>query len=157
MRNVAVLALTLGLIVAADNPQKEKLAGDAARTETVKAELKRFEGTWSYASFIVEGKPMTDEELKDFRLILSSDRFTITSSGDPVRGTYAVDPTRNPKTLDVTFGDGPDAGKTVKGIYELDGDSCKVCINLGDQLRPTEFASKAGSGLALEQLKRVKK
>jgi uncharacterized protein (TIGR03067 family) len=127
---------------------------DAARTAAVEAELKRFEGTWSYASFIVEGKPL--KEIEGNRLILSGDRFTITSSRDPVRGTYAVDPTKSPKTLDVTFGDGPDAGKTVKGIYELDGDTCKVCINLADQPRPTEFASRPGDGHALEVLRRQK-
>jgi uncharacterized protein (TIGR03067 family) len=127
---------------------------DSARPEAIKAELKRFEGTWSYASIITDGKPLTEQELDGKRLILSGDRFTVTSSGDPVRGIYAVDPTKSPKTLDVTFGDGPNAGKTLKGIYELDRDNCKVCINMGDQPRPTEFVSKPGDGHALEALKR---
>jgi uncharacterized protein (TIGR03067 family) len=130
--------------------------GNPDRKAAIQAELKRFEGTWSYASVIVEGNPAPEKEISANRLVLAGDRFTVNSLAETIRGIFAVDPTVKPKTLNVTFGDGPDAGKTVKGIYQLDGDTCSVCIALGDQPRPTEFASKAGSRYALEVLKRQK-
>jgi uncharacterized protein (TIGR03067 family) len=56
----------------------------------------------------------------------------------------------------VTFSEGEEVGQKIKGIYDLEGDRCKVCIALGDQPRPAEFASPPGSGYALEELKRIK-
>jgi uncharacterized protein (TIGR03067 family) len=120
------------------------------------AELKRFEGTWSYASAVVEGEPEAAEELKKQRLTLRGNRFTLTMADATHRGTYAVDPTATPKTIDVTFSEGPQAGRIGRGIYDLNGDTCNVCMGRGDRPRPTEFASKPSSGLTLEVLKRVK-
>jgi uncharacterized protein (TIGR03067 family) len=122
----------------------------------VQAELKRFEGRWSYASAIVDGKPAPEAILKAGRLDLAGEKFTLIASDATHKGTFAVDPAAAPKTIDVTFSEGPRAGQTCKGIYELNGDTCKVCIALAGQPRPTEFASPAGRGLALEVLERVK-
>jgi hypothetical protein len=43
------------------------------------------------------------------------------------------------------------------GIYELDGDTYKLCGDMQGKSRPTEFAVKPGSGFVLEVLKREKK
>src|SRR5205823_4054339 len=43
---------------------------------------------------------------------------------------------------------------TALGIYELEGDTWKICLTLTAKERPKEFAAPAGSGLALETLKR---
>jgi uncharacterized protein (TIGR03067 family) len=134
----------------------ETEARDGTRSAAAEAELKRFEGTWSYVEVVTDGKPAPEESFKGSSLVLSGDKFTVKGSDATHQGTYTVDPTVRPKTLDVTFSDGPEAGKTIKGIYDLTGDRCKVCIALGDQPRPTEFASPPGSGYALEVLKRVK-
>jgi len=67
-----------------------------------------------------------------------------------------VDVAKKPKQLDITFTDGPDKGKTTLAIYELEDDTYKVCIDVGEKGRPTEFASKKGSGHVLQVLKREK-
>jgi uncharacterized protein (TIGR03067 family) len=67
-----------------------------------------------------------------------------------------VDVAKKPKTIDITFTEGPEKGKTIVGIYELEGDTYKVCINVNGKERPKEFAAKAGSGHGLEVLKREK-
>jgi uncharacterized protein (TIGR03067 family) len=41
--------------------------------------------------------------------------------------TYKADPTDYPKTIDLTPDRGPAKGKVLKGIYELDGNTLKVC------------------------------
>jgi len=120
------------------------------------AEHERFAGTWSYASVIREGAPVPDEDLKASRLVLKGDRFTVTVPKETHQGKYAVNPTVTPRTIDVTFTEGPRAGKTIRGIYALDGDTCRVCIGIDDQPRPTAFGSQPGSGLILEVLKREK-
>lgn len=124
--------------------------------EAVAAELKRFEGHWYYASAIVGGKPAPEETLKASRLVLAGNEFTLTRPELAQRGSYSVDPTVTPKVVDVTFSDGPRAGKSIKGIYELSGDTCKICMAAEDEPRPTEFASTSGTGLTLEVLRRLR-
>ena len=126
------------------------------RPEPVQAELKRFEGNWYYVSVIVNGRPAPEASLKTRRLVLHKDQFTLTRPELAQHGTYTVDPLASPKVIDVTFSDGPRAGVTIKGIYELSGDTCKICMAPEDDPRPLEFASRPGSGLALEVLKRTK-
>jgi uncharacterized protein (TIGR03067 family) len=165
MRRVAVLAVAVGFLVGAEDPRnagsKKDLEGsEATRTDrptpaAIQAEQKRFEGTWSYASVVADGKPAAEESLKASRLVLAGDRFTVTEPETTHKGTYSVDPSVTPRSIDVTFREGPRAGKTIKGIYDLNGNTCKVCIALDDQPRPTEFRSTPGRGYALEVLKRV--
>jgi len=74
--------------------------------------------------------------------------------GATYEGTFKVDAARTPRTLDLLFTEGPEKGNTALGIYELDGDTWKLCLSVTAKTRPKEFATKAGSGYALETLKR---
>jgi uncharacterized protein (TIGR03067 family) len=118
-------------------------------------ELKRFEGTWRYESTVVEGLVLPDGHLKEARLVLRGDRFEMTDPMATYRGTFTVDPASTPKTIEVRFTEGPESGKTSKGIYELEGDTYMVCIGLAGRERPQRFASEPGSGHALQVLRRV--
>jgi uncharacterized protein (TIGR03067 family) len=126
------------------------------RDKAIADELAKFEGTWRYESMTVEGRTFPAELGKSSRLVLKGDSFTMTDPTATYRGTFAVDPTVTPRTIDVTFTEGPEAGKVSRGIYELDGDTYKVCMGLAGRDRPIEFESKPGSGCALQVLKREK-
>jgi len=129
----------------------------AADDEAVKKEYKNFTGTWKFVSLEVEGMKVGEEAVKESRLIIKGNEFTMKSPEGNYKGTYKVDVSKKPKQIDVAFTDGPEKGKTSLGIYELDGDTYKVCISLAENKdRPTEFASKPGSGHVLEVLKREK-
>jgi hypothetical protein len=69
-------------------------------------------------------------------------------------GVFKVDPTVTPKTIDVSFTEGPLKGRTHKGIYELTEDTYKVSMALEGRDRPTEFASRPGSGNGFQIMKR---
>ncbi len=127
--------------------------------EEVKKEVARFEGTWKYVSIEMEKMKLTEDALKDLRLKIQGDKFTVTGENADATfgGTFKVDPTKKPKTIDVTFTDGPEKGKTTLGIYELEGETYKACIDPAGKARPTEFAIKPGSGHALVIHKREKK
>jgi uncharacterized protein (TIGR03067 family) len=148
MKARCLLLVAVGLLLAADDANEE-----------VKKELARFEGTWKWVSIESEKEKLAADTVKDLRLKLSGDKFVVT--GDNAEkgfgGTFKVDPTKKPKTIDVTFGDGPQKGKTILGIYELDEDTYKVCAAEEGKSRPTEFAVKPGSGNVLQLLKREKK
>lgn len=74
-----------------------------------------------------------------------------------VAGTFTIDATAKPKNLEFIPGQDIDKGKTCHGIYELDGDTYKVCFAPPGKERPKEFAAKPGSGYTLHIWKREKK
>jgi uncharacterized protein (TIGR03067 family) len=152
MRPIALLAVGVGLLAGSDEP---KQAGGDKET-AIREELARFEGSWRFDTVEIEGKAVAIEPFKDIRLVLKGDHFAMVVPQASHEGSYTVDPTVRPKTIDVTFSDGPEKGKTSYGIYELEGDTYKVCIGLTGKPRPAEFASKPGSGHVLEVLKREK-
>ena len=128
---------------------------DDAKAEAARAEQKRFEGTWKFVSMVIGGKPVPEENFKDSRLVFEGDRFT-SKGAETARGTYAVDPTGKPKTIDITI---PlDSGKniTMLGIYELEGDTYKICSAPPGRPRPKEFSSPEGTGQGVTVMSREK-
>ena len=124
-----------------------------------KSELERLQGSWQLVSGVRDGKKFTDEEVKNSKLIVKGNRFSVskTGVGTSEEGTFTIDPSKKPMQTDSTSGSGPDKGKIWKGIYELDGDIHKVCFAPPGKARPKTFTSKAGSGHILQVWKREKK
>src|SRR5437870_2784835 len=92
------------------------LAQDAA------ADLKKMEGKWKAVVHEVDGKPTPKEETAkvDTTLTVKDGKYEV-YFGDKLadRGTIKLDPTKRPKQLDATAAeDGPNKGKTMKGIYQ---------------------------------------
>jgi uncharacterized protein (TIGR03067 family) len=134
------------------------LAADAKNDEAVNKDLKLLEGTWKLASMEVEGTKLPDEQFKDAKLVCTGTDFTFTDgSGTPHKGTFKIDPTKKPKTIDITFTDGPNKGETMLGIYEVNADTYTICAKPMTKERPTEFSAKQGSGCVLEVLMKQKK
>jgi squalene-hopene/tetraprenyl-beta-curcumene cyclase len=121
-------------------------------------ELKKLEGTWQIISDINDGKEMPADMAKKIRLIFAGDGdWKVTVDGNVVgAGTTKLDPTKNPKTVDYTFTEGEEKGKSMPGIYELNGDTFRHC-GVMKGARPTEFSSKPGSGQWLVTFRREKK
>ena len=63
------------------------------------------------------------------------EKFKIQFQGKTATGSYTIDPSQKPKSIDMHILEGSDAdtkkyeGKTSKAIYELDGDSLKWLAN----------------------------
>jgi uncharacterized protein (TIGR03067 family) len=121
------------------------------------AELKKFEGTWKFVSVEVEGDEVPEERFADDRLVIKGRQFRSSAGGKTNHGVFKIDPTAKPKTIDLTFTDGPGKDQTQKGIYELEGDTQKICFSLPGRPRPTEFVSKADSRLMIQVLEREKR
>ncbi len=88
-------------------------------------------------------------------IVINGNNFIGLSMGGQYEGVMAIDSTSTPKTFDVTFHKGSHKGETSLGIYELDGDTWKICIGLAGARRPTKFAAQPGTGHALETLTRA--
>jgi uncharacterized protein (TIGR03067 family) len=135
--------------------KKSKTVG-SEKLKAKQEELKRFEATWRFVSVEVEGRMIPAEILKDDSLVLKGRQFTSTIQGKTTNGVFKIDPTAKPKAIDVTFTDGPGKDNSQKGIYELEGDTQKICFAAPGKPRPTEFSSKPRSGQMIQVLEREK-
>jgi uncharacterized protein (TIGR03067 family) len=115
-------------------------------------------GTWSFEKIDTgdeggeNGPPQ--EQLAKMRLEFKKDgKMTISrgEAGKEKNGTYKLDPTAKVKSIDLI-----DERRTSPGIYELNGDTLKLCIAEGNNaVRPTEMKPD-GKRIAVVTLKRVK-
>jgi uncharacterized protein (TIGR03067 family) len=127
----------------------------AARSDNAK-DGDALQGTWLPSAAELGGKAFPDEVRKSIKLVVKDDRYTVTVGKAVDKGTVKLNPAAKPKEIDITGTDGPNKGKTIKAIYEHDGDTLRVCYDLGGKGRPTAFATKEGTQLFLVTYKRAK-
>lgn len=142
---IAVVLVAVGLLMAADS-------------DSVKKEMALLEGEWAMVSGEIDRQPLPEQFLKGARRVARDGETTVTINGQLfMKARFKVDPDKKPRTIDYTMTGGPSTGKTQLGIYDLDGDTVKFCFASPGQARPSEFATRDGSGLTLSVWKRVKK
>lgn len=118
-------------------------------------EVKTIEGTWILMTAELNGRKMPDQGFKDTELVLTDGRYTYQND----HGAYklvASDDTKVPKAMDITGTEGPNKGKTFLAIYELKGETLRICYDLAGKTRPSEFATKAGTMQFLAVYKKAK-
>src|SRR5262245_32159338 len=84
-----------------------RAADDADKAEAVNKDLQNFQGTWSVLSMDLDGKPLAEERRKKIRLTIKGEDFKFDDgNGQPGVGLYKIDPTKNPKELDIVITEG---------------------------------------------------
>jgi uncharacterized protein (TIGR03067 family) len=136
-------------------------AGGSGTVADDKAELekeaKKFQGTWTFESSAAGGEELPADQLKMLVVIFEGDKHTVKKGDEVIQvGTQRLDPSKSPKTIDVTLLEGPSKGTVMHGIYEIDADTLKVCFDPEGKTRPTEFKSPPGSKNFVNVHKRVK-
>ncbi len=144
MRSTCVIAFAIAAIVSVVS----------AEEDLAKAELAKFEGTWQLVSAISDGARADEETVQKIRVIIKGNKHSVFFGDEPIAKDipFKINPSATPKTTDDTLPD----GRIIRGIYKLDRDTLTNCVNKPDQERPTEFASKAGTGHTLRVFKRMK-
>ena len=117
-------------------------------------DLQNLQGTWNIVSLELEGQTIPAGMLGGARIVIQADKFVSLAMGATYEGTIEIDAAPSPKTFNLHFTTGPEAGNTSPGIYELDADTWKICLALRGDNRPESFATAPGSGHACETLKR---
>lgn len=124
------------------------------------------QGTWKVASFLEPSAPKGGA-VADVEVDINSDQIVIHEAGFERRDfRYVINPAQTPRHIDIAFSrwrfsltdraeTPPAPPKTLKGIYQLDGDDLQFCVPLDpEQQRPAAFTDGAAGKTALVVLKR---
>lgn len=130
------------------------VGADAAKDDLVKQEVERLRGTWQLVSAETDGKKAPEDNVKQTRVVFEGQKHTVFFGDKKVvhQIPFVLDPTTKPKAVTDTLPD----GRTIKGIYEIDGDTLRSCVAGPGKDRPTEFSAKEGTKQTLRVFKRVK-
>jgi len=120
-------------------------------------ELGKLQGTWSIIFLEVEGLTPAPNVYAGSTIVVEGNRFTTRAMGAAYGGTIELNADVVPNQFKMKFTEGPEKGNTNNGIYELDGDRWRFCLNIKSGPAPTEFATSPGSGRALETLNRERR
>jgi uncharacterized protein (TIGR03067 family) len=134
------------------------VAGASADSEQVQAEKRHLQGTWKVIAAEGNGEAAPPKEIEEMEIIFKGDSIQV-REGNTVqeRFTYKLDIDKTPRAIDFTFTEGKKKGRTDRGIYLLEGDNLKICIQENkDKPRPKEFTTRAGTDLSLVVLRRLK-
>jgi uncharacterized protein (TIGR03067 family) len=118
-------------------------------------QLRALEGDWHFAALEIDGAAVPAAALRASRILFDGDRFRTESPEANYDGVFTIDVEADPPRIDIEFVEGPEAGQSCFGIYELDGDRLTLCLGLVGSTRPKGFSTKKGSGHALERLRRA--
>ena len=153
--------MRIGLVILLCTAVLTACAGTGARADDkadIEKELKKFQGTWTFQSVEAGGKEVPAAEFKGITVTFEGDKYAVKKADEVIEAaTLKLDPSKSPKTLDVMVAEGPNKGAVMLGIYEISGDTLKVCFDPEGKKRPTEFKTAAGSPTTLALYKRVKK
>jgi uncharacterized protein (TIGR03067 family) len=133
------------------------LIGANVRAADAPNDVKAAQGTWTLSAGEVDGKALTEKQLKGGKLEIKGDEYTVTMADEEtLTGIEKLDPTKTPKAIDITDSNGPNKGKTSLGIYEIKGDEFRVVFAAIGKPRPTRFATTAGTGQWMHVWKKAK-
>ncbi len=114
--------------------------------------LQALQGEWKVDGFVFGGESASPELIAKLAFTIKDNQMV--PSDDPKDvATIKLDPERKPAWFDST----DRSKKTMLGIYELSGDTLRICSAAPGAERPKEFASAQGSGTAYVVLKRASK
>lgn len=118
-------------------------------------QLRALEGEWRVSRLEIDGAAVSPDLTAGSRILIDGDRFRTESAHATYEGIFTVDVEAAPPHIDIEFIDGPEAGNWSYGIFQLDRDELTLCLGLVGSSRPGAFATSAGSGHALEHLRRA--
>jgi uncharacterized protein (TIGR03067 family) len=105
------------------------------------SDVEKIQGRWKAVRVAVNG-----EELRDGGSTMSFTRngwdldckIVGGPANDKLPAMFQLDPTQTPKAIDFIF----NANQMCVGIYELQGDTLKICFPFGSADRPVDFTSR---------------
>ncbi len=154
MRTFSLSVLAVALCVTGANHAAEK--------EKKKSDADKMQGTWQAVTVEIGGAPLPEGIVTNLKHEIKGNKMITLGVPDIIKeygeGTFKLDPSTTPKSLDFTVTAGNKKGDELEGIYEFKGDDeLRMCIHIVGKERPDAFVTKEGDSRGLLVLKREKK
>ena len=124
-------------------------------------ELEKLQGRWLATSLQVRGRNATAADLESLQFTLEFEGATLKFGPATAlkQAQIRLDPSRNPKAIDLNVKDESGKNYVLLAIYKLDGDSLTLCLTSDPDrvARPSEFHTDGESGTTLIVLRRASK
>ena len=143
MKWTVLITLVLGILFVPAGPPGRA----ATDEEVIKAELAKIQGEWIVESQEEEGKPLLHREIKSRRIFFGGDRAIVRNRDEMIQIALVKFDPKTPGALDLTVIAGSYQHITMLGIYEIKGDTFRVCFDKAGRERPKSFKTTADSGL----------
>ena len=113
---------------------------------TADKELERLQGAWVMQAIEINGKAET--KIQETFLTIKKDEYNTSVKGkEPPGFRIKLDPTKEPKWLDMIQKQPDGSEKTFKAIYVIEKDTLKICRGIdANQDRPGQFATWPDTG-----------
>ena len=128
------------LALQVDSIDMEQARAAMAANAANHPDVKNIQGTWQVTYSEDSGRVAPDEMLKGLQMIFDETTMTMDLRGRKNDSTYQIDPSNDPKTIDMK-----NNGRTSLGIYDLQGGTLRICLSEGSDKRPTAFDSQPNS------------
>jgi uncharacterized protein (TIGR03067 family) len=128
-----------------------------ALADTFHRHLENLQGTWDLISLEKDGQSVATQEVNQQRLvwIIEADQIVMQSSNERSTARYSVDPSENPRRIDLTFTSDPEKqDRTLRGIYARTNGNLRVCYDPKGELQPKEFETAAGRSVLVMTFKK---
>src|SRR5262245_13787207 len=91
-------------------------------TNAAKKELEKFQGTWVVESAKADGNEIPDTKGKT--ITIAGDQMILFGQDDK-KGNFTIDPSKNPRQINMQPREDDKNKQPAPGIYEFDGDTLK--------------------------------
>lgn len=118
-------------------------------------DLKLLAGTWKPTAADLGGNKIEAMVLEKASFVVEGENYTITVNDFVEKGSFKLDPKKEPKALDFFPTQGNNNGKTFLCVYKIDEGSLTICYSLDGATRPENFEPLSNT-LLLVKYERVK-
>src|ERR1019366_3135909 len=111
--------------------------------EKAKKDLEQMQGTWEMHALEINGKDVPVNKLEGTLLLIKGDEYRTKIKDKLLFGfRLKLDPSKDPKELDMIQKQPDGSEKVIKGIYTFEKDVFKMCRGLdASQERPSQFGT----------------
>jgi uncharacterized protein (TIGR03067 family) len=113
------------------------------------------DGIWQPVSGELRGQSLPEGSLNHLKLILGDGNYELivgTTTAD--RGIYEIIPQTSPQQMQITGTEGPNKGRAIPAIFELEEEKLTICYDLSGEKAPDDFKTNADSELYLVSYQR---
>lgn len=105
------------------------------------------EGEFPMVAAVMDGKPLAPDMVKWCRRVTRGNvTMVLAGPQSMIDATFTLDASQSPKHIDYVNRSGKNKGKAQAGIYEIDGNTLRICVAPPGGARPKDFTSKKGDG-----------